>query len=134
MSKTKIKSTHARRVWDSRGRPTVEVEITLRYGAQGRAIAPAGASVGTGEAVELRDGGDAFVAQPEPATQFANVVEGALECVAHVVRVYTGVLFSAPRECGLIGRSAQLLRRFAGPSRGGCAIATCRFAPAVNRL
>ena len=60
MSKTKIKSTHARRVWDSRGRPTVEVEITLRYGAQGRAIAPAGASVGTGEAVELRDGGDAL--------------------------------------------------------------------------
>ena len=60
MSKPKIKSTHARRVWDSRGRPTVEVEITLRYGAQGRAIAPAGASVGIGEAVELRDGGEAF--------------------------------------------------------------------------
>ena len=57
MSKTKIKSTHARRVWDSRGRPTVEVEITLRYGAQGRAIAPAGASRGSGEAVDLRDGG-----------------------------------------------------------------------------
>ncbi len=60
MSKTAIKSTHARRVWDSRGRPTVEVEITLRYGASGRAIAPAGASMGTGEAVELRDGGQAF--------------------------------------------------------------------------
>lgn len=60
MSKTTIKSTLARRVWDSRGRPTVEVEITLRYGATGRAIAPAGASVGTGEAVELRDGGGAF--------------------------------------------------------------------------
>ncbi|MFQ5763572.1 MAG: phosphopyruvate hydratase [Rhodospirillales bacterium] len=60
MSKTRIKSTHARRVWDSRGRPTVEVEITLRYGAQGRAIAPAGASVGTGEAVDRRDGGEAF--------------------------------------------------------------------------
>lgn len=60
MSKTRIKSTHARRVWDSRGRPTVEVEITLRYGAKGRAIAPSGASIGTGEAVELRDGGDAF--------------------------------------------------------------------------
>ena len=40
MSKTSIKSTQARQVWDSRGRPTVEVEITLRYGAQGRAIAP----------------------------------------------------------------------------------------------
>lgn len=60
MSKTKIKSTRARRVWDSRGRPTVEVEITLRYGAKGRAIAPAGASVGTGEARERRDGGDPF--------------------------------------------------------------------------
>ena len=60
MSKTAIKSTHARRVWDSRGRPTVEAEITLRYGASGRAIAPAGASKGTGEAVELRDGGQAF--------------------------------------------------------------------------
>ena len=60
MSNTKIKSTYARRVWDSRGRPTVEVEITLNYNAQGRAIAPAGASTGTGEAVERRDGGEAF--------------------------------------------------------------------------
>ena len=60
MSKGKIKATHARRVWDSRGRPTVEVEISLRYGATGRAIAPAGASVGTGEALDLRDGGEAF--------------------------------------------------------------------------
>ncbi|NQU60028.1 MAG: phosphopyruvate hydratase [Rhodospirillales bacterium] len=60
MSNSKIKSTRARRVWDSRGRPTVEVEITLRYGATGRAIAPAGASVGTGEALDLRDGGKAF--------------------------------------------------------------------------
>ena len=60
VSNTKIKSTHARRVWDSRGRPTVEVEITLNYNAQGRAIAPAGASTGTGEAVERRDGGEAF--------------------------------------------------------------------------
>jgi len=60
VSKTTIKSTLARRVWDSRGRPTIEVEITLRYGAKGRAIAPAGASLGIGEAVESRDGGDAF--------------------------------------------------------------------------
>lgn len=60
MSKTSIKSTNACQVWDSRGRPTVEVEITLRYGAMGRAIAPAGASMGTGEAVELRDGGNEF--------------------------------------------------------------------------
>ena len=50
----------ARRVWDSRGRPTVEAEVGLSSGAVGRAIAPAGASTGSGEAVDLRDGGDAF--------------------------------------------------------------------------
>ncbi len=49
-----------RRVWDSRGRPTVEAEIVLDNGITGRAIAPAGASTGTGEAVDLRDGGNAF--------------------------------------------------------------------------
>lgn len=58
---TSIASVHARRVWDSRGRPTVEVEVTLHGGAHGRAIAPAGASTGSGEAVDLRDGGLAFV-------------------------------------------------------------------------
>ncbi len=47
----------ARRVWDSRGRPTVESEIHLEGGAIGRAIAPAGASTGSGEAVDKRDGG-----------------------------------------------------------------------------
>ena len=51
---------HGRRVWDSRGRPTVEAEVRLAGGAVGRAIAPAGASTGSGEAVDLRDGGTAF--------------------------------------------------------------------------
>jgi len=60
VSNTKIKSTHARRVWNSRGRPTIEVEITLNYNAQGRATAPTGTSVGIGEAVDLRDIGTAF--------------------------------------------------------------------------
>jgi enolase len=56
----RIAAVHARRVWDSRGRPTVEVEVTTAAGARGRAIAPAGASTGSGEAVDLRDGGVAF--------------------------------------------------------------------------
>ncbi len=60
LSKYTIKRVHGRRVWDSRGRPTVEVDVTLRYGAIGRAIAPAGASTGSGEAMERRDGGKAF--------------------------------------------------------------------------
>ena len=49
-----------RQVLDSRGNPTVEVDVVLDSGAQGRAIAPSGASTGKHEAVELRDGGDAF--------------------------------------------------------------------------
>jgi enolase len=57
---TRIASVAGRRVWDSRGRPTVEVEIGLSGGASGRAIAPAGASTGSGEAADLRDGGTAF--------------------------------------------------------------------------
>jgi enolase len=59
MNKT-IRSIHARRVWDSRGRPTVEAEVTLSDGAIGRAIVPAGASKGTREALELRDGSARF--------------------------------------------------------------------------
>ena len=55
-----IQSIFARRVWDSRGRPTVEAEVILNDGSLGRAIAPAGASKGTREALELRDGGDRF--------------------------------------------------------------------------
>jgi enolase len=51
---------HGRRVWDSRGRPTVEAEVMLAGGAVGRAIAPAGASTGSGEALDKRDGGTAF--------------------------------------------------------------------------
>jgi enolase len=58
MSPFAIQSIFARRVWDSRGRPTVEAEVSLSDGAMGRAIAPAGASKGTREALELRDGGD----------------------------------------------------------------------------
>ena len=50
----------ARRVWDSRGRPTVEAEVRLAGGVVGRAAAPAGASTGSGEAVDLRDGGASF--------------------------------------------------------------------------
>jgi len=57
---SEICDVRARRVWDSRGRPTVEAEIELASGGFGRAIAPAGASTGTFEAAELRDGGPAL--------------------------------------------------------------------------
>ncbi len=53
---TMIVDVHGRQVLDSRGNPTVEVEVRLESGAEGRAIVPSGASTGTREAVELRDG------------------------------------------------------------------------------
>ncbi|MBP6884562.1 MAG: phosphopyruvate hydratase [Candidatus Pacebacteria bacterium] len=52
----KIKHIHARQVLDSRGNPTVEADVILENGIMGRAIAPSGASTGTHEALELRDG------------------------------------------------------------------------------
>ncbi len=55
MPDTAIRKVRGRRVWDSRGRPTVEAEVELESGAIGRAIAPAGASTGSLEAVDLRD-------------------------------------------------------------------------------
>ena len=57
---SRIIDVKGRRVWDSRGRPTLETEIHLEGGAVGRAIAPAGASTGSGEAVDKRDGGLSF--------------------------------------------------------------------------
>jgi enolase len=55
-----IASVHGRQVLDSRGNPTVEVEVVLESGARGTAIVPSGASTGVHEAVELRDGGSAW--------------------------------------------------------------------------
>jgi enolase len=55
-----IEAVHARQILDSRGNPTVEVEVTLDDGTAGRAEVPSGASTGAFEAVELRDGGDEY--------------------------------------------------------------------------
>ena len=57
---SRIASVTGRQLWDSRGRPTVEAEVVLESGAVGHAIAPAGASRGAHEAIDLRDGGSAF--------------------------------------------------------------------------
>jgi enolase len=70
---TAIADVHAREILDSRGNPTVEVEVTLEDGALGRAAVPSGASTGAHEAVELRDG--------DPARYLGK---GVLRAVAHV--------------------------------------------------
>jgi len=76
-----IEAVHGRQVIDSRGNPTVEVEVHLASGASGRAIVPSGASTGQFEAVELRDGGDQWNGKGV-STAVANVnntIAGALE-------------------------------------------------------
>jgi len=57
----KIKDIHAREILDSRGNPTVEVDVTLENGIIGRAIVPSGASTGEREVLELRDGGSRYL-------------------------------------------------------------------------
>jgi enolase len=69
---TQIDTVRAREVLDSRGNPTVEVEVTLSGGASGRAAVPSGASTGEHEAIELRDGGKRYVGK------------GVLKAVEHV--------------------------------------------------
>ncbi len=68
----KITNVHARQILDSRGNPTVEVELTLAGGARGRAAVPSGASTGEFEATELRDGGPRWGGKGV-ATAVANV-------------------------------------------------------------
>ena len=68
----KIQRVHAREVLDSRGLPTVEVEVTLKNGVVGRATVPSGASTGAHEAVELRDGGKRYLGK------------GVVRAVSHV--------------------------------------------------
>ena len=56
-----IINVHARQIFDSRGNPTVEVDVITENGILGRAAVPSGASTGEHEAVELRDGGSSYM-------------------------------------------------------------------------
>ncbi len=69
----KIQNIHAREILDSRGNPTVEVEVTLENGVMGRASVPSGASTGENEALELRDGDKSRYGGKGVAKAVANV-------------------------------------------------------------
>jgi enolase len=79
---SQIEQVHARQILDSRGNPTVEVELSVKSGAWGRAAVPSGASTGEFEATELRDGGTAWMgkgvsrAVENVNTEIANAVRG----------------------------------------------------------
>ena len=76
-----IASAHARQILDSRGNPTVEVDVRLESGAFGRAAVPSGASTGQLEAIELRDGGDEYGGKA--VTQAVAHVDGELAAAVH---------------------------------------------------
>jgi enolase len=77
---SQIERVHARQILDSRGNPTVEVEVALRSGAHGHAAVPSGASTGEFEATELRDGGQAWLGKG-----VSNAVAGVGSEIAGVV-------------------------------------------------
>src|SRR6266540_3711070 len=70
---TKIQKLQAREILDSRGNPTVEVDVTLNCGTTGRAAVPSGASTGEHEAIELRDGDKARYGGKGTLKAVANV-------------------------------------------------------------
>jgi enolase len=78
---SQIARVHARQILDSRGNPTVEVDVLLDSGAFGRAAVPSGASTGVHEAVELRDGGDAYGGKA--VTQAVGNVTGEIADAVH---------------------------------------------------
>jgi enolase len=95
---SEITRIHARQVLDSRGNPTVEVELTLASGAGGRAAVPSGASTGEFEAVELRDGGDAFLGK--------GVTRAVANVNGELAAALTG--HDAADQQGLDGRMIEL--------------------------
>src|SRR5271166_4335427 len=125
---TRIRSLHARQILDSRGRPTVEVDVTLADASFGRASVPSGASVGAAEAHELRDG--------DPA-RYAGL--GVLKAVANVNGENDAVL----RDCdaseqGMIDARLRALdgtaqlRRLGANATLGVSIAVCRAAASAR--
>src|SRR5438105_14830955 len=87
---SEIEHVHARQILDSRGNPTVEVELSLRSGAWGRAAVPSGASTGEYEATELRDGGSAWMGKG----------------VSHAVENINGEITTAIRGMDASGQAA----------------------------
>jgi len=81
-----VESVHARQIMDSRGNPTIECDITLSNGAFGRASVPSGASTGSFEALELRDGGNTYMGK------------GVLKAVKNVNEVIAPALIGMDAE------------------------------------
>jgi hypothetical protein len=123
MNSTEIVQVCGRQVWDSRGRPTVEAEVTVASGKSGRAIAPSGASKGSGEAVDLRDGNDHLGGC------------GVTRAVSHVNGEIARALLGCDASCQ--ARVDQILIELDGTANkarlGGNALVTTRYYGQVIR-
>ena len=104
MTTTRSLRCMARQVLDSRGNPTVEVDVVLESGAPGRAIVPSGASTGVHEAVELRDGGAEWGGK------------GVSQAVANVNGEIAGLVAAATRRPGSLDRA--LIELDGTPNKG----------------
>jgi enolase len=110
---TAIARVHARQILDSRGNPTVEVDVGLDSGASGRAAVPSGASTGVHEALELRDGGEAWggkgvtTAVANVNGEIAGAVRGLDAADQHVVDERLIELDGTPNK-GRLGANAIL--------------------------
>jgi len=129
MSKTSIRSVHARQILDSRGRPTVEVDVELEDGTQARASVPSGASTGAAEAHELRDGDIDYYDG-----------RGVTRAVGHVNGEIAGALRGrdAARQDSIDRFLLELdgtpqLRRLGANAVLGTSLAVCRAAAASAR-
>jgi enolase len=126
---SQVETVHARQILDSRGNPTVEVELTLRSGASGRAAVPSGASTGEFEATELRDGGEAWLGKGVTRA-VANVNGEIAEAVAGF-----DVLDQAGLDRALIDLDGTPTKgRLGANAILGVSLAAARAAAAEERL
>ena len=121
-----VSAVHARELLDSRGNPTLEVDVTLSSGARGRAAVPSGASTGEHEAVELRDG--------DPARYLGKGVLGAVANVnGEIAAALDGI--DADDQRGLDRRLIELdgtpgKSRLGANAILGCSLAAAKAAAA----
>jgi enolase len=127
---SRIADIRGREILDSRGNPTVEVEVLLDSGAQGSAAVPSGASTGTREAVELRDG---------DKTRYGG--KGVLKAVEHVNTVLkTALIGQDPRAQAAIDQrmieldGTENKARLGANAILGVSLATARAAAADARI
>lgn len=128
MSMSRISAVHGRQIFDSRGRPTVEVDVTLQNGVRGRAAVPSGASTGAAEALELRDGDMA-------AYGGLGVTKAAAHVNDEIARAVSGM--DPEDQRGVDDRLRELdgtenLSRLGANAVLGVSLASCRAAAAAQ--